>query len=394
MRFEDERYVRLYTRDTTTWLMLPWQSRAILPQILRKVDRAGILDLGADGLEALSAHIQFPLEVVEAGMPELLRRGVLVMRDDVLLWPKFIEGQEAKQSDRARAKASRERARDMAKAAELGVTIRDGSVTPRDDSGTPRDGTVTRGHAASQPVTLSCASPSRTVPSRSSGSDGGSPEQPGPRDPDAASHLAQDSLVVPAAMPMGTDGDEPLRGDSVPQRPDPACGTERGPFELGTAGLVEAEATYQTTVSDALARPVAITFRMQEREALVSILDTHFRSAPTKLAAIAGMAQALAAWVREVETEGGGRYTLGWSPKKFLEWLNVTGSRSIAKGPPSAASSPPDRGVTIPPEATMAPEEFERRIQEFRETGGAFDLLKKALGDGPEDPPENEKGVG
>lgn len=158
MRFEDERYVRLYTRDTTTWLMLPWQSKAILPQILRKVDRAGIIDLGADGLEALAVHIQFPLEIVEAGMPPLLKREVLVLRSDgMLVWPRYIEAQEAVLSDRARQKAARERARDLARAAERGVTLRDDTVTPRDSTVTLRDETVTRGHAASRAVTLNCA---------------------------------------------------------------------------------------------------------------------------------------------------------------------------------------------------------------------------------------------
>ena len=158
MRFEDEQYVRLYKRDTTTWLMLPWQGRAILGLILRKVDRAGILDLGEDGLEALAAHIQVPLDVVEPGMAAILKRGILLLRDDgVLVWPKFIDGQEAKQSDKARQKAARDRARDLASAAQRGVTVRDESVTVRDADDTGRDDTVTGGHAPSHDVTLSCA---------------------------------------------------------------------------------------------------------------------------------------------------------------------------------------------------------------------------------------------
>lgn len=179
MRFEDEQYVRVYRRDTTTWLMMNWQGRCILPLILRKLDRAGLLDLEGDGYDALAAHIQVPVEVVEEGIKSILRRGTLVLREDGLLMaPRFIEAQEAKQSDKARQKASRDRARDLAGAVDRGVkaaisappevdddasasvTHRDGTITHRDSSITPRDATVTRGHTASQPVTLNSAEPS------------------------------------------------------------------------------------------------------------------------------------------------------------------------------------------------------------------------------------------
>lgn len=193
MRFEDEQYVRLYKRDTTTWKMMPWQSRCILPLILRKLDRAGILDLGDDGLEALAVHIEVPIEVVLEGMPAILRRGVLVLREDgLLVWPKFIDGQEAKQSDKARQKSARDRARDLASAADRGVdavTICDATVTPRDANDTPRDGTVTRGHTVSQSVTLSSADLSSAQLSQdpicptSPDGDGSDKPESKPRDP-------------------------------------------------------------------------------------------------------------------------------------------------------------------------------------------------------------------
>lgn len=202
MRFEDEQYIRLYKRDTTTWLMLNWQGRCILPLIFRKLDRAGLLDLGEDGYDALAAHIQVPIEVVEEGMKSILKRKALALQENgLLVAPRFIEAQEAKQSDKARQKASRDRARDLASAAERGVTIRDAAVTDcdrdslpvpessrttapeapssapipdspaskstvtpcdsddteRDATVTPRDDTVTRGHTTSQGVTLSSA---------------------------------------------------------------------------------------------------------------------------------------------------------------------------------------------------------------------------------------------
>lgn len=174
MRFEEERYVRVYSRDTTTWLMLPWQSRCILPLIARKLDRAGIVDLNDDGLDALAVMLAVPLEIVVAGMPELVRRDVLRIQGTILVWPKFMEGQEAKQSDKARQRASRERARDIAAAREQGVTIRDVSS----HGVTEPSRNVTDCHITSHGVTPSLAVPSLAVEEEHSR--GEAPEAPQP----------------------------------------------------------------------------------------------------------------------------------------------------------------------------------------------------------------------
>ncbi len=49
LKWDDERYVRLYTRDTSTWLRLTWEGRFVLMALLRKLDRSGNLDLGDEG---------------------------------------------------------------------------------------------------------------------------------------------------------------------------------------------------------------------------------------------------------------------------------------------------------------------------------------------------------
>ncbi len=198
MRFEDEHYIRVYKRDSMTMLMVSWEARAVLWETLRKCDRAGILELGDDGVDGLAVMIRVPVEVVRRAIPELTRRGVLELRDDgLLIAPRFVEAQEAKASDKARQKAARERARDTARAASAGVNLQ--PVTSRDDSSreleahsdnapespsmppsdkrtgtqdrasgtefvTPRDSssrTVTKRHADSPGVTLSCAEQSR-----------------------------------------------------------------------------------------------------------------------------------------------------------------------------------------------------------------------------------------
>lgn len=154
MDWSNERYVRLYTRDTTTWKMLDWRARTVLLHLLRKVDRSGVLDVGADGIDGVVAMLELPAEVAEPGIAQLVRRGVVMHNEAAgeYTLPKFIEAQEAVQSDAHRARESRARRRDRSLS---GVTIRDALVTNRDDTITGRDATVTRGHAASHGVTPS-----------------------------------------------------------------------------------------------------------------------------------------------------------------------------------------------------------------------------------------------
>lgn len=128
MRFEDERYVRLYTRDTTTWLMLPWQSRAVAPLILRKVDRAGILDLGDDGIEGLAVHIGIPFDVVEPGVEGLVEHGTVEVRNGILAWPRFVEAHESSaRPNRARGRNPYGR-REIRPALRAAVMARDGLI--------------------------------------------------------------------------------------------------------------------------------------------------------------------------------------------------------------------------------------------------------------------------
>ena len=109
MRWEDERYVRLYTRDTATWKLLPWQGRALLPLLLRKADRIGLVDVEGDRVEGVAALVDLPPEVVEPGLTGLLSRGVVVEAPGGLAFPRYTEAQEARASDRLRAQDYRAR---------------------------------------------------------------------------------------------------------------------------------------------------------------------------------------------------------------------------------------------------------------------------------------------
>ena len=172
MNFGDERYVRVYTRDTAGWLMMPWQARAVFPLLLRKADRAGIIDLDGEGVEALAVLIGLPLDVTEVGVQALAKRGSVLLSEHRLLIPKFIEAQETPSSDRLRKEEQRARQRDIARAAllaenESGQSKASRIVTDGHETGQK----VTPGHAESQSVTPnravpSCAEPSRADPEK------------------------------------------------------------------------------------------------------------------------------------------------------------------------------------------------------------------------------------
>lgn len=112
MDWANERWIRLYTRDTGDWLMWPWQTRALFLFILRKVDRAGMLQLGKGKLSALAAIIGMPSQDVTEWIAPLPEDGCIQIHDGELLIPNYIPAQEVHQTDRARQRASRERARD------------------------------------------------------------------------------------------------------------------------------------------------------------------------------------------------------------------------------------------------------------------------------------------
>ena len=114
MRWEDERYVRAYTKDTPDWLAMGWEAHALFWELLRKVDRAGLLDLGKSGVRGVSATTGIPLDVVERALPVLLNDGCVAMNGKVLIMPNYIDAQEARQSDKQRQRECRAKARDSA----------------------------------------------------------------------------------------------------------------------------------------------------------------------------------------------------------------------------------------------------------------------------------------
>lgn len=151
MDWPNERYVRVYTRDTTTWKLLDWRARTVLLHMFRKVDRAGVLEVGEDGVLGLAAMIELPIEIVEPGLKQLLssRSPTVIEADGSYVIPHFIEAQECAQTDRQRAKESRSRRRETALASR--------NVT------TPSRNEANR-HGRSHDVTVCHSEPSQAKP--------------------------------------------------------------------------------------------------------------------------------------------------------------------------------------------------------------------------------------
>lgn len=154
--WEDERYVKLYVRDTINWTLLSYDAQSLVMHLLRKVNRAGVLEIGPHGARGLAVLLRHPdSDRLQKTLDELTAAGTITIRSGVLTFPNFIDAQESKQSDKARQAKSRELARLKALGFEdLGSAVSQNVTDCHDVS---RD--VTDCHDLSQPVTTRLAVP-------------------------------------------------------------------------------------------------------------------------------------------------------------------------------------------------------------------------------------------
>lgn len=145
--WEDEPYVKAFVRDTPEFKALSYHARGLFFMLIRKVSRAGTLNVGRLGLRGVAVAVEGPWPELEAPLRELLEDGCVAYDNasGVVVVPNFMKAQETPQSDVARKRASRERARARAV---------DGSRT------------VTPSHVQSQSVPLSIDQKSREIVSR------------------------------------------------------------------------------------------------------------------------------------------------------------------------------------------------------------------------------------
>lgn len=138
MNWADERYVRVYTRDTAEWLALRWEAKALFPLLLRKADRSGVVAMKPGPMRArlVAGLTGLPIEIAESGLADLLLDGCLVDTEAGYVFRNFIEAQETPASDAQRAREYRDRERARAL----------GAVTKRDESPRLASQIVTESH--------------------------------------------------------------------------------------------------------------------------------------------------------------------------------------------------------------------------------------------------------
>jgi hypothetical protein len=112
MNWSDERYVRLYTRDSTDWSMLSFEAQGLLCLLLRKADRSGVIPVSEKhGLRSVFVMLGHGSrwKALLPSLEELIEDGVIMHGPKGLVFPNYIEAQEAQASPALKQKMYRDR---------------------------------------------------------------------------------------------------------------------------------------------------------------------------------------------------------------------------------------------------------------------------------------------
>ena len=110
MDYENERWMKVYTRDTGGWLDLSWQARGLSLELSRKLDAEGKLPLGKKGLPSLAGLLRGVWSEMKPFIEELIADERLVLLEgNVIFDPGHAERQSARASATLRKKVQRSR---------------------------------------------------------------------------------------------------------------------------------------------------------------------------------------------------------------------------------------------------------------------------------------------
>jgi hypothetical protein len=123
MDWANENWVKLYTRSTPDWNSWPWQSRALMPLLMREVDAAGQIGIGRSGVAGLAATVRLPEDVTQIGLDGLVADGCVTVVGQLLTVESYVEAQEARTSVKERSQRARDR-RNAMKSQNTTVTAR------------------------------------------------------------------------------------------------------------------------------------------------------------------------------------------------------------------------------------------------------------------------------
>lgn len=114
--------MKFFTRRTVTTESWSWETRAVWPWLLARVDGAGVLDLGKKGgAQAVAIITGMPIEVTTKALIELEADGSIELRPSVIIIPNFIEAQESRKSEAQKKKDQRERHKAQKRAQDAGI---------------------------------------------------------------------------------------------------------------------------------------------------------------------------------------------------------------------------------------------------------------------------------
>jgi len=111
MDWENENWIKMYTRDTADIISIGPEGRAIWRELLCKLDRSGVIDIPDADLIVLADILRIPWEWFQIGFPKILARGMAEFRGGRLVVRNFLPAQEARSSDAQRQRDSRQRRR-------------------------------------------------------------------------------------------------------------------------------------------------------------------------------------------------------------------------------------------------------------------------------------------
>lgn len=135
MRWDQEGWRKLYTRDTATWAAMGYEGQSCLLMYLRTCEPDGTI---AGTPAAIARFWRWPEPVVCTGLAELVALGTIRETQRGFEWPKFAEAQQARttSAERSRRKRAADRAAGNGKAPHNAGTRRDAegrAGTLRDD---------------------------------------------------------------------------------------------------------------------------------------------------------------------------------------------------------------------------------------------------------------------
>jgi len=122
LEWDQERWVKVYVRDSGDFAMLSWDAKALLLMLWRKADPLGVVRSAARCLPAFLGHRENAAQI-EQGLADLEAIGAVEVRPDSLRLLEFVDAQSAVLCDRVRQAARRERK------AVRGTTIESQNVT-------------------------------------------------------------------------------------------------------------------------------------------------------------------------------------------------------------------------------------------------------------------------